>query len=88
MNQRTKPIRLTGHAKQQCLEAGTNEEEVREAIVKGSPEIAKGGRLLFRHNRPYGHSWQEKTYAVKQVAPVVVEEENEFVVITVYTFYF
>lgn len=31
---------------------------------------------------------QGKSYRLKQVAPVIVEEANEIVVITVYTFYF
>ena len=35
-----------------------------------------------------GKKWQDKFYAIKQVAPVVKEEANEIVVITVYTFYF
>jgi hypothetical protein len=36
----------------------------------------------------YNAEWQGKRYASKQVAPVVVEDETEVVVVTVYTFYF
>ena len=43
---------------------------------------------MYRYNFEYNGRWQGKTYAIKQVAPVVVEEEHEIVVITVYTFYF
>jgi hypothetical protein len=36
----------------------------------------------------FGSRVEGKSYAIKQVAPVVVEEQNEIVVVTVYTFYF
>ena len=84
----SKPIRLTKHAVEQCAERGTNEEEVRKAIGAGQRERAKRGRLIYRHNFQYNSRWRGKTYAIKQVAPVVVEEQHEIVVITVYTFYF
>lgn len=83
-----KPIRLTRHAQEQCDERGATEAEVRQAIEQGSREPAKLGRELCRFNFPYGQSWQGKVYAIKQVAPVIKEEPNEIVVITVYTFYF
>ena len=83
-----KPIRLTQHALAQCKERGTNETEVRQAVEHGSREPAKKGRELCRFNFPYGKSWQGNDYAIKQVAPVIKEEAQEIVVITVYTFYF
>lgn len=83
-----KPIRLTQHAIDQCKERGTNEAEVRQAIQQGSRELAKKGRELCRFNFPYGQPWQGSYYPIKQVAPVIKEEANKIVVITVYTFYF
>jgi hypothetical protein len=83
-----KPIRLTKHAREQSRERGAREAEVRQAIVKGSREPAKRGRELCRYNFAYGKRWQGKWYAIKQVAPVIKEEANSIVVITVYTFYF
>ena len=83
-----KSIRLTVHAIQQCAERGAGENEVREAIERGAREPAKHGRLMYRLNFEYRARWQGEYYAVKQVAPVVVEAENEIVVVTVYTFYF
>jgi hypothetical protein len=83
-----KPIRLTLHAQEQCRERGTNEAEVRMAIAKGRREAAKHGRSLYRLNLAYANEWQGREYAVKQVAPVVAETDDEFVVITAYTFYF
>lgn len=83
-----KKVRLTKHALAQCAERGTNEAEVYEAIEHGSREPAKLGRELCRFNFAFGQSWQGNTYAIKQVAPVIKEEPDEIVVITVYTFYF
>ena len=61
---------------------------MREAVRKGRREQAKLGRQLCRYNFPFGRTWQGITYAIKQVAPIVVERADEIVVITVYTFYF
>jgi hypothetical protein len=81
-------IRLTRHAQEQCIERGTNESEVIEAIRTGICSPAKKERFRYQANFQYGSEWQGKFYAIKQVAPVIVEEEAEIVVITVYTFYF
>ncbi len=83
-----KPIRLTAHAVEQCVQRGASETEDREAIQRGIREPAKRGRFMYRPNFQYAAHWQDKFYAIKQVAPVAVEEQNETVVVTVYTFYF
>jgi len=43
---------------------------------------------MCRLNFEYRAKWQDKYYAIKQVAPVAVEEQNQIVVVTVYMFYF
>jgi hypothetical protein len=83
-----KPIRLTKHAREQARERGANEAEITEAITNGSREPAKRGRKLCRYNFRFGKKWQGTHYPIKQVAPLIKEEPNEIVVITVYTFYF
>ena len=83
-----KPIRLTNHAIEQCVERGTNEMEVKIAIEKGSREPAKKGREMRRFNFAYNQNWQGNIYAIKQVAPIIKEEPDEIIVITVYTYYF
>ena len=83
-----KQIRLTAHASGQCAERGASEADVREAIERGVAEPAKRGRLIYRLNLPYRALWQGEFYAIKQVAPVVAETENEIIVVTVYVFYF
>jgi hypothetical protein len=83
-----KPIRLTKHAREQADERGASEAEVIEAVTNGSREPTKHGRKLCRYNFKFGKHWQGKHYPIKQVAPVIKEEPNEIVVITVYTFFF
>jgi len=83
-----KPVRLTPHAMEQSSERGASESEVRETIERGLREPAKRGRFMYRRNFDYRAQWEGEYYAIKQVAPVVVEAENEIVVVTVYTFYF
>jgi hypothetical protein len=49
---------------------------------------ARSGRIMCRLNIDFAAEWQEKYYAVKQVAPIIVEQGDETVVVTVYTFCF
>lgn len=83
-----KPVRLTTHARLQCAERGTSQLEVEQAVREGTREPAKRGRVLCRFNSTFDSDWQGNHYAVKQVAPVIRENANEIVVITVYVFYF
>ncbi len=83
-----KPIRFSKHSLLQCDERGATTEKVSRAIRNGKKETVKHGRVMFVSNFEYNNSWNGNVYAIKQVAPVVAIEENEIVVITVYTFYF
>ena len=76
------------HALAQMMERGTTREEVGEAIEKGERAPAKKGRHAYRLNFQYERPWGGKYYRIKQVMPVVKEEEREICVITVYVFYF
>ena len=83
-----KRIRLSKHAQKQALERGATQVEVQEAVRNGSREPTTRGREMGRYNFVFNRKWQGKHYPIKQVAPVIKEEANETVVITVYTFYF
>ena len=83
-----KPIRLSNHARARCRLRGTNEQEVRSAVRRGVREPAKEGRSICRLNFQYNQTWRGRHYAIKQVAPVIVERPDEIVVVTVYTFFF
>ena len=81
-------ISFSRHALGQMRERGASEEEVEEAISKGERASAKKGRYAYRLNFQYERSWGEKWYHVKQVMPIVKEEDDGVIVITVYVFYF
>ena len=83
-----KPIRLSGHARDQLLYRGAIEGEIEEAIRTAEWAPAELGRLECRKDFPFGKEWNGKVYATKQVRPIFVEEQREVVVVTVYTYYF
>ena len=84
-----KPIRLSGHAKEQLFFRGTTEEEeVIETIKKSPWQPAELARLESRKNFTFEKEWNKKYYKIKQVRPIFVEEENEIIVVTVYTYFF
>jgi len=83
-----KPVVFSTHALQRMKERGTREEDVRQAIRIGRREPAQRGLFLYRLNLEFKREWDDRYYAIQQVAPVVAEEEDRFVVVTVYTFYF
>ncbi|MCS7265365.1 MAG: DUF4258 domain-containing protein [Armatimonadetes bacterium] len=88
MVDRTKPIVFSQHAQEKMLDRGATESEVIAAIQTGSVEPARKGRWLFRKNFSFNSSWRGKFYAIKQVSPVVIEEPDRLVVVTVFVFYF
>lgn len=83
-----KTIVFTAHALQRMQERGTNERDIREAIRIGQKEPAKGERFVYKLNLEFKRTWDGRYYGIQQVAPVVKEEGDEIIVITVYTFYF
>jgi hypothetical protein len=84
----SRAIHMSRHALHQCALRGTNDREVRLAIERGVREPAKRGRWMYRYNASFNADWQGKRYSIKQVAPVVAEQDDSLIVITVYTFYF
>lgn len=83
-----KPVVFTKHALQRVRERGAREEDVLEAIRIGQRESAQRGLVLYRLNVEFKREWDGRYYGVQQVAPVVAEEKDRIVVVTVYTFYF
>jgi hypothetical protein len=84
----SKPVEFSRHALSKMRDRGALEREVVAAIRAGGPEPARKGRSQFRKNFPFDAQWRGKHYAVKQVAPVVAEERDRLVVVTVYVLYF
>ena len=83
-----KKIVFSNHAKIKMIDRGASESEVIKAVEAGSSEPARKGRLMFRRNLTFDDIWRGKHYLVKQIAPVVAEENDELIIITVYVYYF
>ncbi len=83
-----KPVKLSGHAKEQLVYRGVTEEEVVETISSSTWQPAELGRLECRKDFLYEKEWNKKYYKTKQVKPIFAEEETEIVVITVYSYFF
>jgi hypothetical protein len=83
-----KAIRLSKHALGYIASRGFTVAEVEEAIRTCARGAAELGRLDCRKDFVHGREWNGKVYATKQVRPVFVDEPEEIVVITVYTYYF
>ena len=84
----SKPIVYSQHALDQMINREVSQEEVETTIREGEMAPAKKGRLAFRKNFSFRSEWKGKYYEIKQVMPIVAEEEDQFVVITIYAFYF
>ena len=84
----SKEIIFTSHARQRMKERGVTEEQVREAISIGMKEPAQRGFFQYRLNLEFNSTWDGKHYRIQQVMPVVADEPDKMVVITVYAFYF
>lgn len=83
-----RPVVLTTHAQERMRERGAREEDVVQAIRVGQREAAQRGLSLYRLNLEFHGEWDGRHYGVRQVAPVVAEEGDRLVVVTVYVFYF
>lgn len=83
-----KPVLFSQHALDQMPDRGATREEVEAAIRSGELSPSKGKRLSFRKNFPFDSEWKGKKYAIKQVMPIVFEESDKIVLVTVYVFYF
>jgi hypothetical protein len=84
----TKPIHLSGHARDRLASRGVSEDEVIEAVRTSPWRPAELGRLECRRSFAYGQEWNGRFYNTKQVRPIFVEEADKIVVVTVYAYYF
>ena len=82
-----KDIKFSQHALDNMNDRGASKEEVELAIKEGERLPAKKGRLAYRKNFSHDGTWKGKYYKIKQVMPIVVEEADKFVVVTVYVYF-
>ena len=83
-----KPIRLSGHAKEQLVYRGVTEDEVVETISSCMWQPAKLGRLECRKDFVFEKEWNKKYYRIKQVRSIFIEKSENIIVITVYSYFF
>ena len=83
-----KAINFSKHALEQMKERGAERSEVEKAIRFGEEIPAKKNRRAFRMNFQYNQLWGKKFYRTKQVVPIVMEEVENIIVVTVFVFYF
>jgi hypothetical protein len=69
-------------------ERGAREEDVHLAVRTGEREPAQRGLVQYRLNLEFSREWNGRYYGVQQIVPVIAEEGERLVVVTVYTFYF
>jgi hypothetical protein len=81
MVDQAKPVRLSGHARDQFRFRGATAAEVAADAIRTSPL----GRAEL--GTPFNAEWNGKRYSTKQVRPIFVEEADEIVVVTVYVYY-
>jgi hypothetical protein len=82
-----KPVRLSTHAMSYAVKRGFTVAEVEEAMQTCPWQPAELSRLECTMSFPFNREWNGKVYATKLVRPIFVEEANEIVVVTVYTYY-
>ena len=80
-------IQIDAHTLRRAEERGTNEVEIRDAILTGEPIPAREGRLARAKVYPYGRVRNGKRYAQKRVEVFFVKEDHGIVTVTVYVFY-
>ena len=82
MIEKLKPVVFTRHALERCGGRGPPKPGSLWRSAIGKREPAERGLWLYRLNLEYQREWDGKWYAVQQVAPVVDELTDQFVVIT------
>jgi hypothetical protein len=83
-----KPVRLTVHARNYQDRRGFTEADVIDVIRTRPRRRARGGRKEASKDFRYDAEWNSVRYARRRVRPVFIEEPDEIVVITVYTYSF
>jgi hypothetical protein len=81
-------VKVHPHATGRMRERGASEDEVAATIRDGERFPAKFGRQGFRHYVPFDDVWRGRRYAVKLIEAFAVEEDGDWLVISVIVKYF
>jgi hypothetical protein len=82
-----KPVVFSQHALDNVSDRGASQEEIEQAIRTGERLPARGDRIAFRKTFVFQDLWKGQRYEAKQVMPIVAEEPDSLVVVTVYVFF-
>jgi hypothetical protein len=83
-----KPIRLSAHAAGYLATRGFTVAEVEQALQTSTWQPGERGKLQCRKDFAFESTWNGKWYRTKQVRPIFVDDPDEILVVTVYTYYF
>jgi len=83
-----KPVRLSAHAQEQARHRGATPGEIALTIEQSAWNEAQMERKQAERVFDFSGTWNDRSYRYKKVRPVFVEESDEIVVVTVYTYYF
>ena len=81
-------IRFHPHALERMRERGATEQEVMLTVLEGEQFPVKFGRAGFRRNFPFQGQWRGRDFAFRQVEAYALEEEGDWLVITVIVRYY
>jgi Domain of unknown function (DUF4258) len=81
-------VRLHPHARARALERGAGEDDIIATVEGGELFPARFGRQGFRRNFPFAGKWLGRAYRTKQLEVYAVEENGDWLVITVIVKYF
>jgi hypothetical protein len=81
-------VRLHPHAQARLNQRGATEVEVIATVENGVTFLAQFGRTGFRCNFPFNAEWNGKFYTTKKIEAIAVQEEEDWLVITVIVKYF
>jgi hypothetical protein len=82
------PVRLHPHAEARMAERGATREQVEATVTAGERFPARFGRTGFRRNFVFNADWRGRRYQTKQIEAFAVQEEGDWLVITVLVKYF
>jgi hypothetical protein len=81
-------VRLHPHAEVRIAERGATPEEVEATVNGGERFPVRFGRTGFRRNFTFDQTWRGRRYRTKQIEAYAVEEDRDWLVITVIVKYF
>jgi hypothetical protein len=81
-------IKIHPHAVERMKERGTSADEVQKTIETGEKFAARFDRTGFRRNFPFDGTWNKKKYTTKQVEVIAVNENEDWIAVTVLVKYF